>query len=784
MAKPNTTPSLLHRAADISPRAIGRAVGDGLFSLMRDRATARAMDELRPVLMRELRGLVQLQFQEHGPAETSPLEGLLSVQTTDQAVAEAMINAYMSHPILARCVTLLASSLAQVPLRFYKAGAVVDGKEELKPWDDHPVARAFEWANEQESEFEFWEGLIGFLILCGRSYVLQGDPSRGAPTGIPFEPVALFPQFVQPVLSPTRGVLGYRYKGHGSVPMQYEPEQIISLRTWSPVSRFSGLPRGFPAFGTLATDQLARQLNKRMLTHGVHLGMVLSNTNPDADIQVEQAVATKEAFAASFQGIKNALGVAALWGGWDAKPLGLVHKDISWLEQIGLNTEELSIVFGIPLELIGAKAANYATMREKRRIFWEDSAPEWGRRIEHSLERKLRKIEPSIRVRYDYSAVPALQPDRNQLTIAGEQAIRSGQYTVNEWRQRFLGLPPVEGGDVLMIGRGLIPLDQAILGDEAKPEDPALPVADEDQDEEDREEKQSARHSVRLIAPSRARMLERIVQRTPHVVVLARKSPKQWRRSTESIRDHAEKSMELGLRGGLRAIEGEVVGIVKSATNNANKLSDIERVLLIDGRKEIVSISRTAITDAMVKQGTAALRMAGLRGSFDIRNPHAEQRLAKQGRRIVDMMGREWVDLRGELVKGMQAGLPEQELAKVVNIFFEGERSNAITVARTELAPAVNGSTYEAMEQASREDIDVVLEWFNAGDGNVRGNEPNAKFDHVRAQGLTIRPNRAEFFVVSGEQLLYPGDFEHGASAGNTIGCRCAVVPGIEERAA
>ncbi len=66
---------------------------------------------------------------------------------------------------------------------------------------------------------------------------------------------------------------------------------------------------------------------------------------------------------------------------------------------------------------------------------------------------------------------------------------------------------------------------------------------------------------------------------------------------------------------------------------------------------------------------------------------------------------------------------------------------------------------------------DITKSWASILDGNTRRTEDGG-FDHVAPDGQTVKMN--EPFIVSSQKLMFPGDRSLGASAGNTIGCRCA----------
>lgn len=73
---------------------------------------------------------------------------------------------------------------------------------------------------------------------------------------------------------------------------------------------------------------------------------------------------------------------------------------------------------------------------------------------------------------------------------------------------------------------------------------------------------------------------------------------------------------------------------------------------------------------------------------------------------------------------------------------------------------------------------DGTKTWANQGDSKVRAGGVDSKFDHLTAE-QTVKLNRP--FLISGQQLRYPGDISLGASAGNVINCRCSVTYNIRD---
>lgn len=72
-------------------------------------------------------------------------------------------------------------------------------------------------------------------------------------------------------------------------------------------------------------------------------------------------------------------------------------------------------------------------------------------------------------------------------------------------------------------------------------------------------------------------------------------------------------------------------------------------------------------------------------------------------------------------------------------------------------------------EYKARGDLARILKtWRSQGDSRVRVGD----FDHLFADGQQV--TGADPFIVSSEELLWPGDSSRGASLGNVISCRCS----------
>lgn len=92
------------------------------------------------------------------------------------------------------------------------------------------------------------------------------------------------------------------------------------------------------------------------------------------------------------------------------------------------------------------------------------------------------------------------------------------------------------------------------------------------------------------------------------------------------------------------------------------------------------------------------------------------------------------------------------------------------TIARTESITALRAGRHEGYQQlvesgAVRDD-QIIRTWDATGDARTRP-------DHMAMEGQQIRGMKSLFTAPDGSLLAYPGDVTHGATARQTIQCRC-----------
>jgi hypothetical protein len=122
--------------------------------------------------------------------------------------------------------------------------------------------------------------------------------------------------------------------------------------------------------------------------------------------------------------------------------------------------------------------------------------------------------------------------------------------------------------------------------------------------------------------------------------------------------------------------------------------------------------------------------------------------------------------IKNILIDAYPKGLSFNDIVpKLQELGFTAARARLI--ARTETVTAANAGAHIAVKTTGIKHNKV---WVAAHDNRTR-RQPRDKFDHLQMDGVTIP--ELDYFNVSGEKMLFPGDRKNGATAGNICNCRC-----------
>ncbi len=332
-------------------------------------------------------------------------------------------------------------------------------------------------------------------------------------------------------------------------------------------------------------------------------------------------------------------------------------------------------------------------------------------------------------------------------TVGAPSLVQSQLMWINEARADY-GLPPVTDGDRMMTADEI-----AALRGAGAPADVA-----------------------RMLEAFEARVLDKIEVRTLEPVVVPpapvavvvdheQRRAKLWNTAVGKVRN-LERSWERQLRklfarqarATIQRLEGKR-GRFLAGQTDVRALGDE-----IFDRAHWAAESLDDL-EALYELATAAggARVADLFGlAFDVEAPYAQEFIQARAMQLAgEITDTTYNAIRDTLAEGVAAGESVPELAaRVRTVFEQASKTRAVTIARTEVLSAFNGS---AALTASTYGPDVVAgqEWIATRDGRSRDS-------HVARDGQ-IRSIGEPF---SGG-LMYPGDPSGGPA--ETVNCRCTV---------
>jgi HK97 family phage portal protein len=352
------------------------------------------------------------------------------------------------------CVAIRAKDVARCTPRLFVPNK--DGGRELVK--DHVIARLFARPNRQQTWFEFWQQMMIGYLLRGNAYAAILRDRRGNPMElIPINPDAVM------VLEASDGSIFYNVNRIGlwqiamlrSMPVAVPEEDMFHLRGIS----FNTLV-GVSTIG-LARDAIGlamglEQQAARWVGNGARPSGVLK-----AKTRLSEAAAQrlKQQWQAFTGGLQNVGQTAVLEEGVDWQAVQLTSVDLEFIQQRNLQIADIARYYDVPLSrlsVIGAGGSTKITPAEEEQAYVNHTVMPDLVIAEQKITQVFGLDKEGIEVDFDEGQL--LRADIMTRYNAARLGVLTGILTPNEVR-RSEGLPPVEGGDKLMV-----PANTAALG--------------------------------------------------------------------------------------------------------------------------------------------------------------------------------------------------------------------------------------------------------------------------------------------------------------------------------
>ncbi|MEH6434298.1 phage portal protein [Massilia sp. DD77] len=368
------------------------------------------------------------------------------------------VESALSLTAVQSCVTLLAESIAQLPLELFRR-TKDEGREAAK---DHPLYRILAYApNEWQTPLEYREGSQLSAGSRGNSYSIIGRDGDGTVTG-------LYPVPAQSVVVMKGSDLRPYYQIDGQEPI---PQRMVHHVRWWSLNGYVGLSPIMLHANAIGHAQAIQQYAGKSFLNGTALSGVIERPREAAPIKDPNVIdRITDQWQQRYGGTGNAKRVAMLQEGMTFKALSMTNVDAELIPALKLTALDIARIYKVPPHMIGElDKATFSNIEHQAIQFVIYTLLPWIKRHEQAMMRDL--LLPSERDEYyiEFNVSGLLRGDQKSRYESYAIARQWGWLSVNDIR-RLENLPPVKGGDVY-----LQPLNMV---DAAKPLPAQMPKAD------------------------------------------------------------------------------------------------------------------------------------------------------------------------------------------------------------------------------------------------------------------------------------------------------------------
>ena len=469
------------------------------------------------------------------------------------------------------------------------------------------------------------------------------------------------------------------------------------------------------------TDEMASKWNRQFFTNSARPDLLIYG----ADLGPEETKDLEEKWIERNRGTSKQFKPFFLNAQIEVRELARTHTDMDFSNLRSDNKHLTRENWNVPPELTGdLTGSNKATIEGSELIYSKYVI----------LPRLLvlqEKFNHFLSVEYEQESLMHIYenivPEDKEFNLKVANAgIKLGTMTVNQWRIMTEQEPLEQGGDVFYLNFSTIPVEN--------PSDLAGGGLLDTEPVED---------SIVLSVKERK------------ALALKNQGKKRLPKPIKHSRN--------GMNGHSKALKSETTTLIPQEKIPQAKL---DKILALE-TAQFEKLTKMAIPFIFesIKRGTKLLNI-GI--NFTETHPAVIHFINQTSRQRMPLyFGSSWKRVTANITESFNEGLTIPQLAEKLKITRNVNKVRSVATARTEVINAANGGRNLAMTESGIRQ----KEWLTARDEKVRDEE----FSHVSADGQVVKVN--DPFSVSGEDIMHPADSSLGASAGNTINCRCTILP-------
>ncbi|MGN7470351.1 phage portal protein [Brevibacillus sp. SAFN-007a] len=357
------------------------------------------------------------------------------------------------------CVRIRSESVAKLPLKVFQ-----EDESGIQKQTRHPAFQLLRLRpNPYMSAFDFWKCIEAQSSMYGNAYASIEVDQRGRIVGLwPMDAGRV--KIVVDNDSSASGVITNRSKLWYEVNLGYEqrkllPHELLHFKGGVTLDGIVGLSPLECLRATLENGASANKFVNNFYKQGLQVKGIVQYVG-DLDEKAKRNFRDK--FEAMSSGLSNSHRIALMPVGYQFVPIALNMHDAQFLENNQLTIRQIASAFGIKMhQLNDLSRATHTNVAEQQKEFYTDTLQPILTMYEQELTYKL-LLDDEIRdgyfFRFNVDAI--LRSDIKTRYEAYRIGVQGGFLAPNEARAKE-ELPPLEGGDQLLVNGSMVPIIDA-----------------------------------------------------------------------------------------------------------------------------------------------------------------------------------------------------------------------------------------------------------------------------------------------------------------------------------
>jgi len=635
-------------------------------------------------------------------------------------------------------INAIASEISTVEFKLFQIAK--DGSHEEQ--FEHDLLDLLEAGNPTQTGVEIRYTMSGHLEATGNAYLLMmGVKSEND------KPEALFllnPAEMEVDLDRTiypYVLKGYKYT-HESRKYYYKPYEIIHLKIPDLNDPYQGIGPLQSIAGWIDIDNFADEFNRQFFLNGARMDGVFETDYTNE----EQVAALKLTYESNHQGPENAHKVGILPKGVHYKSTQSTMKDMDFGVMGDKSRDKILAGFRVSKTILGTAESdtNRSTAETADYVFAH-------RTIKPKMELICSYLNEYLAPRYGDNIYISFQdptPEDKSFKIQEIQAMSASQpiMTINEIREKYMGLGPIDGGDEVFRATGMVPISTPAptTTNNGNPGPKAMQKDVKPMQKQGKPIRTRAAQNFKARAKMTKTIGDSLFEKLKLISIVKQKD---WREMSKSDfyfvwKDFSDrmdaKSPEVKkILNDINADQKkEVLSNLKyTFSKDINKKAELPEPFDIKAWIKITIAKLTPMMSEVYKnEGEIAGAGVGKPGINLLENQTAKDALDEAIELLSASYNQTTLDqLKAKLGEALTAGSSIQEATELVNSIYDfADVTRAETVAKTELFRIANTASKQAWKQAGVKEMmwqafddDLTCEFCREMDGKVESIENN-----------------------------------------------------------